>query len=105
MRTIKSQNGKMIVNAEKVQGICVCENDSKWRITAFDTWAGNDTVGLLGVYTTEKRALLVLNALNEWLCTLFPQKPENPDWKDWYEDCLWNYPRFNMPQDSEELDA
>ena len=87
MRTIKSQNGKMIVNAEKMLGNCAYENDGKWFISVFDTWSDDDKVGFLAEYSTETRALRVLDLLNEWLTM---QR---------------TFSSFRMPKDSEELDA
>ena len=111
MRTIKSQDGKMIANAEKVLGNCVCENGGKWIITAFDTWAGNDTVGLLGTYSTEKRALRVLDMLNEWqiMHEILVDKVIY-DFFDRHDleamvKKIKQYNHFRMPQDSGELDA
>ena len=89
MRTIKSQDGKMIVNAEKVNCFCVDKieeayekNFCLWRIyVIFDAWTK------IGDYSTEKRALRVLGDLNEWLTM---QR---------------TFSCFVMPQDSEGLDA
>ena len=104
MRTIKSQDGKMIVNAEKMLGNCVYENDGEWFISVFDTWLGDDTVGFLAEYSTEKRALRVLDMLNEWLTENAPQESEFNNRSAYASYCL-AYNRFQMPQDSEELDA
>ena len=95
MRTIKSQDGRMIVNAEKVNRFRVDEleegyekeevyerNFCRWRIfVIFDVWTK------IAEYSTEKRALRVLDELNEWLTM---QR---------------TYSSFQMPQDGEGLDA
>ena len=89
MRTIKSQDGKMIVNAEKANRFCIDkpeeeyeENFCLWRIfVIFDVWTK------IAEYSTEKRALRVLDMLNEWLTM---QR---------------TYSCFQMPKDSGELDA
>ena len=72
MRTIKSQDDKVIVNAKKVLGVIISEYAKEWTIGAFDTWEGECT-GFLGKYSTEKRALQVLEKLNEWLNVLQPE--------------------------------
>ena len=89
MRTIKSQDCKMIVNAEKANRFCVDKieeayekNFCLWRIyVIFNVWTK------IAEYSTEKRALRVLDMLNEWLTM---QR---------------TFSCFRMPKDSEELDA
>ena len=103
MRTIKRQDGMTIINAEKAMGICACENNNTWIITVFDTWAGDDTVGLLGTYSTEKRALKVLNNLNTWLTDIIEQEHECESISSYYSQRHWHM-CFQMPPDSEELD-
>ena len=87
MRTIKSQDGKKIVNAERILSFNVGQYGDPWIIFALDSWAYSDSLREIGEYSTEKRALRVLDMLNEWLTM---QR---------------TYSYIQMPQDSEELDA
>ena len=107
MRTIKSQDGKMIVNAEKLLSTIQNKVNTHKGYSVFVirvSWWRCDFLEL-AEYSTEKRALRVLDMLNNWLNMYFPQKPENPDWEEWHEQCLEKYPCFFMPPDGEELDA
>ena len=93
MRTIISQNGKMIVNAEKLIGVAIEKLDNvEYTLVAHDILRVDEdcgeTIGWpLGEYSTETRALRVLDMLNEWLTM---QR---------------TFSCFRMPKDSEELDA
>ena len=119
MRTIKSQDDKMIVNAEKVNRFCVDKieegyekNFCLWRIfVIFDVWTK------IAEYSTEKRALWVLEKLNEWLnqSTItthqfesYAKAIEAAAKSGQYFQARFNVIEsacFVMPQDSEELDA
>ena len=87
MRTIVSQDGKMIINAEKANRFCIDKLEKEyeknfclWRIyVIFDVWTK------ITEYSTEKHALQVLNMLNEWLTM---QR---------------TFSCFSLPKDSEEL--
>ena len=87
MRTIKSQDGKMIVNAERILSFDTRYFDNrKYFVMVNDSWLENSEFRNLAGYTTEKRANRVLDMLNEWLTM---QR---------------TYSCFQMPQDREELD-
>ena len=93
MRTIKSQDGKTIVNAEKSQGFYT----NIYRIY-------DHSFGSIAEYSTEKRALRVLDMLNEWLTSMC-FGPAGSTWgPESAKDYKW-YVCFQMPNDSEELDA
>ena len=75
MRTIKSQGGKMIVNAEKL--LCIIKNKvnthkgySAYCISC--SWWRSDFIEI-AEYSTEKRALRVLDMLNGWLNIMQPE--------------------------------
>ena len=115
MRTIKSQDGKMIVNAEKVNRFCVEEPlpsdettqyENVWKIYMVErTWVK------IAEYSTEKRALRVLGLLNEWL--IMHEILADKVIADFYDSndlgsmikSIKQYNQFIMPQNSEELDA
>ena len=103
MRTIKSQDGKMIVNAEKTADIGIRE----WKASAVgDAWYDilTDKDCRIGKYSTEERALRVLHMLNEWLCAML-LSPHNCNWEPEQAEVYRNYACFQMPRDGEELDA
>ena len=92
MRTIKSQDGKTIVNAKKF--VCV-DTDESCRVFAWDPCCGhkgNITSVWLGKYFNETRALKALDMLNEWLTAVpFSRTKEHM--------------LFQMPQDNENLEV
>ena len=106
MRTIKSQDGKMIVNAEKVNRFCVDKieeayekNFCLWRIyVIFDVWTK------IAEYSTEKRALRVLDMLNEWLTEYSTPDLDCPSSLNFEKHRIW-WKSFQLPEDSEELDV
>ena len=115
MRTIKTWDGKIIVNAEKVLIASITNSVPPWIILELDTCHNSNEVRL-AEYSTEERALRVLDELNEWLVKPRKSREEldalvksaayaskngqyagfkfsNPD------------PCFQMPRDGGELDA
>ena len=112
MRTIKSQDGKMIINAERAWSFSVHDINGKgavWTIIA-DSWINDDSWRTIAEYSTETRALKVLDMLNEWLTLdryiLDIKIKRRLKEKDYFE-CVElgnDYNRFQMPQDSKELD-
>ena len=111
MRTIKSQDGKMIVNAEKVNRFCVDKIEEEyeknfclWRIyVIFNAWTK------IADYSTEKRALRVLDMLNDWLIqpceAIFADITlSDAEKREQIFSRLKKSQYFQMPQDSEELD-
>ena len=108
MRTIKSQDGKTIVTAEKSQGFYANifrYPESKVQYRIYD-----HSFGSIAEYSTEKRALRVLNMLNEWLIqpgeAIFTDVDLNDDLKrEQIFNKLKTQQLFIMPQDSGELDA
>ena len=106
MRTIKSQDGKMIVNAKKLS--CIIKNKvnthkgySAYCISC--SWWRNDFIEI-AEYSTETRALRVLDMLNEWLTENTPQESEFNNMSAYAGYCI-AYNRYQMPKDNEELDA
>ena len=111
MRTIKSQDGKMIVNAEKLAHISFYKKTYETRHDDFRVkilW-GEDYV-YEAVYSTEARALKVLDMLNEWLILdryiLVIKLNRFLKKSDYFEmdEIVNHYNYFQMPKDSKELD-
>ena len=105
MRTIKSQDGEMIVNAEKLLSFSVRKigSDKEYSVIA-DSWAYDEDWATLGLYSTEKCALRVLDMLNKWLTEYSTPDLDCPSSLNFEKHRVW-WKSFQLPQASEELDA
>ena len=105
MRTIKSQDGKMIVNAKKLLSFSVRKigSDKEYSVIA-DSWAYDESWITLGLYSTEKRALRGLDMLNGWLTEYPTPDLDCPSSLNFEKHRIW-WKSFQLPQDSEELEA
>ena len=111
MRTIKAQDGKMIVSAERALSFNVRDINinNDWFIIA-DSWINEDSWCNIAKYSTEERALKVLDMLNEWLTSdkdildiILNRLLKESDCVEILK-IVNHYNCFQMPQDNEELD-
>ena len=105
MRTIKSQDGKMIVNAEKLLSFSVRKSGmGKGYSVIADPWTYDESWLTLGLYSTEKRALRALDTLNEWICAKLVD-PHDGTWEPEQAEVYRMYQCLQMPQDGVEAEA
>ena len=118
MRTVTSQDGKMIVNIDRIESIGITRHSGFEDGKEYECfYVTAHKVGDLGKYSTEKRALLVLDMLNEWLkqSTITTHQFESyakaievaAKYGQYFQTSfnVIESACFVMPQDSEELDA
>ena len=121
MRTIKTQKGNEIINTKMVLSIGVfnsslCDpdnNNNTWLVSC--TWSVSGTaVAHLGEYSSEERALELLDELNEWLTKnkYMLHRAIKNYWKmddyityGFIQESIEDYSSFQMPKDNEELDV
>ena len=101
MRTIKSQCGKTIVNAQKLENARYINDDVENKHIIIIEFGC--ALNSFAEYSTEKRALRVLELLNEWICAKLVD-PHDGIWEPEQAEVYRNYACFQMPQDGEELD-
>ena len=115
MRTIKTQDGKMIFNADRVLSVKLHKNNSKsyCLIVKIDLPGNWELLGSYSGESGEERALSVLNELDNWLMMdrslhegqviyFFERGADSTPMLTKLLDFFYAYNNFQIPKDNDE---